>query len=102
MKDKQVKFEVIPDDEIFECDIVVCVLAGNGPPVFPDNVFDFCSKCGEKVQLRPHVPPGPKRICMHCVDKYMLEEGDGNVTVRTSSTTIKELRKMWGRIRNES
>lgn len=58
-------------DDILLADYVVCVLAI--PPMalmLQDNVIDFCCKCDRKVQLRPYVPQGPRRICYECIVKF--------------------------------
>lgn len=70
-------------DEIRKCDFVVCVLASAQVPL-PDNVFDFCCECGEEVQLRPHVPKGPKRICYACARKLDPELGRPMISQRTA------------------
>ena len=62
----EVRFTSDPDEHE-SAEYVVCVLAGDGPPVLPDNVFDFCCRCGRKVQHRPHVPVAPKRVCYECI-----------------------------------
>lgn len=74
--------------DILSCDFVVCVLASN-PLVFPDNVFDFCCECGEEVQLRPHVPKGPKRICYGCAGD--LEADGDEIQVMISQKTADEV-----------
>lgn len=66
------KLEVAADqDEVASAHFVLCVLA-EPRKLFPDNVFDFCTECGVKVQLRPHVPAGPKRICYGCMKRLGL------------------------------
>lgn len=78
---------VIADyDDLILADYVVCVSADDADARrrFPDNVFDFC-KCGEKLQLRPHVPSGPERICYGCAAKL-----EGNRRVMISQKTADD------------
>lgn len=58
-------FTPVDDDEAETADYYVCVKASK-PSIFHDDLFDFCSKCGEKVRHRPHGPTIPKKICMEC------------------------------------
>lgn len=73
---KEPKFEVVQSkNDIAECDYIVCVPVAEGEPLkFPDNVMDFCSSCGVKVQMRPDLPLGPKFICYTCMKKMADEE----------------------------
>lgn len=74
----------IDHDEIMACEYVICVLAEVGK-MFPDNVFDFCCECGEKVQLRPYVPAGPKRICYGCAERTgITKKGNPVISQRTA------------------
>src|SRR5882672_4719728 len=70
---KKTKLELADsDDDIIGCEYCICAPAKDGKPlIFPDNVMDFCVVCGCKVQLRPNVPPGPKRICYGCAQAQM-------------------------------
>lgn len=65
---KGTKAKVASDDEAANCDFVICLDMSRGK-MFPDNALDFCCKCATLVQLRPHVPRGPKRICYSCASK---------------------------------
>lgn len=81
------------EDELIAADYVICVLADDADARrrFPDNVIAFCCDCDVKVQLRPHVPPGPKRICYGCAAKL---EGDRQIMV--SERTMDEF-EAWKR-----
>jgi hypothetical protein len=37
------------------------------PLLMPGNLIDICSKCGEAIQHRPHVPKKPPKVCMECI-----------------------------------
>lgn len=79
------------DDDIIGCDYCVCAPAKEGKPlIFPDNIMDFCVVCGCKVQLRPNVPPGPKRICYGCAKAQMKDE---DVTVMITPKTVAEIKE---------
>lgn len=85
------------DDEAESADYLVCIPA-EPRVLFPDNVFDFCCKCGVKVQLRPRAPSAPKRICMVCVapgiDRDSAKgELEVVVTTRTAAEVADYLRK---------
>ncbi len=94
MSDK-FKMEVVTDpDDIIGADCVVCATCEEGQPLLlPDNVMDFCRQCGVKVQLRPDVPPGPKRDCYPCA-KVELEaevaKGE-DVVIMLTPKTIREV-----------
>lgn len=77
------KFNVADQDEIMACDFVVCVLADLGL-MLPDNVYDFCCKCDRKVQLRPDVPRGPKRICYDCIGRKGLKGHEAYISSYTA------------------
>ncbi|WFU42626.1 hypothetical protein QA640_09280 [Bradyrhizobium sp. CB82] len=59
------RIKLVNAKEAATADFVVCVLylAEEGL-LLPDNVLDRCWKCGRRVQLRPTVPTGPRRICI--------------------------------------
>jgi hypothetical protein len=57
---------VISDEEAEKAAYVVCIL-WSSDHYFLDNIMDTCCRCFRAVQLRPHAPKKPKRICMECV-----------------------------------
>lgn len=81
------------EDEAESADYLVCVLASEPTP-FPDNVFDFCAKCGAKVQHRPHAPRAPKRVCMACVMPEIEREAlRGDLEIVATARTASEVRE---------
>jgi predicted amidophosphoribosyltransferase len=60
------RFEIVDDpDDAETADAVVCRRL-TSPLLLPDNLIDLCSKCGEAIQHRPHVPKTPPKICDEC------------------------------------
>lgn len=94
------KVEVVQDqDDISGCDYIVCAPAPDGLPlIMPDNVMNFCCKCGCKVQHRPGLPPGPKHICSLCVmEDIKAEEAKGEeTTMMVTQRTLDEVREYLG------
>jgi hypothetical protein len=61
------RIEIVDDpDEAEMADAVVCMRLTQ-PLLLPDNLIDLCSKCGEAIQHRPHVPKRPPKICNQCI-----------------------------------
>jgi hypothetical protein len=58
--------EIDNDGNGEHADMVVCRRL-TSPLLMPGNLIDLCSKCGEAIQHRPHVPKKPRKICMECV-----------------------------------
>lgn len=58
--------EIDEDGNGEHADAVVCMRLTT-PLLMPDNQLDICSKCGEAIQHRPHVPKRPPKVCMECV-----------------------------------
>ncbi len=96
-KKPKLGFEVAESqDDIIGCDIVVCARAeDNKPLLMPDNVMDLCSRCGCKVQLRPYVPPGPKRVCHECglLDLQEQAQQGEEVVIMLSPKTVREVKE---------
>lgn len=105
MKKPKAKLEVTTDpDDIAGCHSVVCSPAlDNEPLLLPDNVMDWCAKCGCKVQLRPQVPPGPERICFPCAVpelKKQMAKGE-DVTLMITPKTVQEVKAYLRKQRKE-
>lgn len=80
-------------DEAEDADYFVCVRADVVTP-FKDNLFDFCCKCGEKVQFRPHGPTVPKKICFPCVMPKLAEQAKkGELEIACTKKTAEEVAK---------
>lgn len=80
-------------EEAEDADYFVCIRASSYSP-FKDNLFDFCCKCGEKVQFRPHGPTVPKKICFECVMPELLEEAKkGELEISCTEKTAQEVAK---------
>src|SRR5258708_12250826 len=63
----RMKFELRSQEEAKESDVVVCMLAPEGRPLLmAGNVLGTCSDCGRRVQHRPHIPIGPRLLCIEC------------------------------------
>jgi hypothetical protein len=78
-------------DDAESADYFVCILATD-PTAFTDNVFDFCCKCGVKVQHRPHGPTVPKRICISCAMPGLERDAaKGELEVMATSRTAQEV-----------
>lgn len=82
--------------EIKKADIVVCMLASIDLGL-RDNVFDFCADCDEEIQLRPHVPKGPDRVCYKCAETRISKSGRKNIRIAISKKTAEEIKKYQGR-----
>lgn len=85
-------------DEIESADWYVCVRA-SVPGHFTDDVYDFCTQCGEKVRHRPHGPRGVKKICVECAQPMIarqVEAGDTpeHVTSEVAWQEFKEVTKL--------
>jgi hypothetical protein len=65
-----------------DSDLLVCARL-TSPLMMPDNLIDICSKCGEAIQHRPHVPKRPRKICLQCA-KPLIDAAD--VTMITPET----------------
>jgi hypothetical protein len=77
------KFEITDDQNALDsCQYVVCLRA-SGPGYFPDDQFGFCCQCDEKVRHRPHIPIGPKLICVPCAQPMMARNPVGLVSTRS-------------------
>ena len=48
-------------------DVYVCSAYALGQPfIMPGNVVGRCSSCGGRVQMRPHAPASPRKVCLPC------------------------------------
>ncbi len=102
---KEPKLEVVTDvDDIIGCNIVVCAPApDNQPLILPDNVMDWCARCGCKVQHRPDIPPGPERVCTPCAQPEIeaeLAKGE-EVTFMVTPKTIRDVKEWLRKQRKE-
>ena len=62
------------------------------PLLLPDNLIDLCSKCGEAIQHRPHVPKRPPKICDDCAGPIMdTEAAKGELVVMITPKTAGEV-----------
>lgn len=85
------RFEIVDDpDDAEAADVVVCRRL-TSPLLLPDNWIDLCSKCGEAIQHRPHVPKTPPKICDECAAPIMRAEHakGGLVTMITPKTAAE-------------
>jgi hypothetical protein len=81
------------DDELANAPFIICAPASD-PALFADDNFGDCAECGQRVRFRPHVPPGPKRICLPCAAPMILEAmNSGTFKAGLSSESIKELNR---------
>ena len=61
------EFQLRSRDEATEADAVVCMPAPEGQPLLmAGNLLGTCSDCGCRVQHRPHIPIGPRLLCIRC------------------------------------
>jgi hypothetical protein len=80
------RFEIVDGPDDAECaDVVVCRRLTQ-PLLMPDNHIDICSKCGEAIQHRPHVPKRPPKVCDLCAVAIMEKEKDELVVMITPKT----------------
>lgn len=88
------KVEVSDDEDRAESvEWYVCGRADSTKQVFPDDLYDFCSKCGAKVRHRPHGPVAPKKICVECaMPSIIKDEKAGDLHIVTTSKVIQEVR----------
>ena len=92
------RFEIVDDPSEAECaDSVVCRRL-TSPLLLPDNVIGLCSKCGEAIQHRPHVPKKPPKICDECAAPIMEAEAAKDelvvmITPKTAGEVAAWLRK---------
>jgi hypothetical protein len=86
------RFEIVDDPDEAECaDSVVCRRLTQ-PLLLPDNMIDLCSKCGEAIQHRPHVPKTPPKICDECATTIMeAEAAKGELVVMITPKTAGEV-----------
>lgn len=98
---KKLKIELADQDDIAGADYVACAPAtDNQPLLLADNVMDFCCQCGCKVQLRPDVPPGPKRICSGCALGNMENDPEPH-TVMVTRKSLEEAREYFRKHKKE-
>ena len=64
---KPAGLKVFPNERVGADDVYVCASYSFGDAlIVPDNVVGTCSNCGKPVQMRPHAPKAPKRVCTPC------------------------------------
>jgi hypothetical protein len=92
------KLHIAGDDNNDEsCEFLVCIRADE-PTRFTDNVFDFCCMCGVKVQLRPHAPTAPKRVCYKCIEPDLQKDADrGELEITITPRTVLDLIEHYAR-----
>ena len=82
------KFEVQSPQEAADAHAVVCMLAPiHRPLLMAGNVLGICSNCRRRVQHRPHIPVGPKLLCIECCP---LDPRNRNVI---TAETLREVLK---------
>ena len=75
----------------------VCSRAEGSPARFHDDLYDFCSECGEKVRYRPYGPVAPKKICFECAIPSMKEAiKDGKLEIVSSTKSADEFERVTG------
>jgi|SRR5882672_3330569 len=86
------RIEIVDDpDDAEAADIIVCRRL-TSPLLLPDNRIDLCSKCGEAIQHRPHVPKTPPKICDACaLPIVMAEHAKGELMTMITPKTAAEL-----------
>jgi hypothetical protein len=92
------RIEIVDDpDDAEMADVVVCRRL-TSPLLLPDNLIDLCSKCGEAIQHRPHVPKRPPKVCDQCggaIGAAQAAKGElvTMITPKTAEEVIAYLRK---------
>jgi hypothetical protein len=85
------RIEMGDDADAELADAVICVRL-TSPLLLPDNLIDLCSKCGEAIQHRPHVPKRPPKICWQCVEPVAkAEAAKGELVTLITPTTAAEV-----------
>lgn len=81
------------DREMLAADFIICMPAD--PLVQPDNVFAVCCHCGRKVQHRPYVPRGVRKLCTECGLAKMDADDDFEVrlTKRARDDIVRFLKR---------
>ncbi|MCP1761917.1 hypothetical protein [Bradyrhizobium japonicum] len=65
--------KIVTREEAAKADFVACVpYRAEEGLLLPNNVLARCCRCETRIQLRPDVPNGPRRICLPCA----LEEAE--------------------------
>lgn len=77
---------------------VVCMRAKDYTPIFHDNVESPCSRCGETVTHRPHIPKNGIIICADCAVPFLKEAlktatKEDPIMVTVTPQTEEELRQ---------
>lgn len=85
-------------DEHESAHFFVCARVSDVPVgYFADDLFDFCTECGEKVRFRPHGPIAPKKICVQCALPSLIEaKSKGELEIVASAKSAKEFREKTG------
>lgn len=87
------------EDEHESAHFYVCARAADHPAHFTDDLYDFCTECGEKVRYRPHGPVAPKKICIQCALPSMVKAKErGELEVVASNKSADEFREKTGKI----
>lgn len=92
------KLTVGTQDEAEEADIYVCGRAATTKQLFDDDLYDFCSMCGEKVRYRPHGPTIPKKVCVECAMPEMDKQAEkGELGILTTEQVMDEVKNFFRR-----
>jgi hypothetical protein len=79
------------DAEAELADALICARL-TSPLLLPDNLIDLCSKCGEAIQHRPHVPKRPPKICLECAAPLATASAaKGELVTMLTPATASEL-----------
>ena len=86
------RIEIIEDpDDAETADAIVCRRLTQ-PLLMSDNLIDLCSKCGEAIQHRPHVPKRPPKICDECARPIIeAKAAKGELVTLLTPKTADEL-----------
>jgi hypothetical protein len=80
------------EDELESCHSYVCVRA-SVPGMFDDDLYDFCTMCGEKVRYRPGGPTTIKKVCLECVSADLEKAAEkGELQIRATPKTMREFK----------
>jgi hypothetical protein len=60
---------------------------------YADDLHGACSRCGEAIHWRPHVPPEFIRICVFCFESDLKDmRSDDEIEIKVTEETRNEVR----------
>lgn len=71
---KTIPLHVKSDEDLEDCQLVLCVKAADDPGYFTDNVHANCAGCGVEVIHRPYMPVKPLKMCFDCAMGMMEKQ----------------------------